>query len=420
VSWRQLLARALLAGAALAVGCAARSAPPPERAPRVDSPPRLLSDDARRAFLEAYAPVILKAADERALKHAGQDLLTNFFFDGDRDLSNNKARWSRELRRWLAGDAAQANWSLRPTLYTALIELRDAEGGKSLVLLYHLYHAKQQGSIHDWERVELRLDGVADAPGRGERVTYAVVTEHSIHRRVPPPRPGARLVIWQAPWTKRGPGRKSELRATTSDPSQLSPQAPAQVEVKGLGLQPFHYVFAPAGVSFLGRPGATLSQDSARQQVALREPPRARGVRVLSYELQDLADILPTHLDPRSWRDEVRVSLETPVRDAEGRVTIPAGETAFLFRARDAQDPDEERKGYPWKHWFWGTYALDGRGWTREWVEARSPLLQHDYFAHDGGPQRSGAWLRHEDGWWRASQGGWDGRWQALFPDRER
>lgn len=396
-------------------GCAAA---PVEEPPA----PPLLSPDARRAFLRAYAPIVLKAADERKAKHRGQDWLTNFFFDGDRDLSNNKAHWSKELRSWLSGDPGVGGWSIRPTVYTALIEFRAGSGRKSLILLYHLYHAKQQGSIHDWERVELRLDEVAGGPGRGERVAYAVVTEHSIHRRVEGVRGGQRVWVWQAPWSKGGVGRKAELRALeggVGGVGRMGAGDPARVDVVGLGSQPFHYVFVPPGVSFGGRPGVTISQERALGLIAAQGRPSIGQVRVLSYELQDLADILPTHLDERSWKDEVRIALETPLRRAEGEVAVPAGEVRFLYRARDVEDPEEKRKGYPWKHWFWGTYELGGRGWTREWIEEHEgkALPQHDYFAHDGEPGRSGAWLRHGEGWWRESRGGWDGRWEALFSD---
>lgn len=433
--WTLMLCLALLEGCA---GEPTQPDPQPATATRpevtTDPTPRPrgtlpLSNDQRRAFLRTYAPIILKAADEAAPKHVGQDWLTNFFFDGDRDLSNNKAHWSRELRDWIAGATGQASWQLRPTLYTALIEFQAGET-KSLVLLYHLYHAKQRGSIHDWERVELRLDNVVGGPGEGERVAYAALTEHSIHRRIAPPKPGQRLVVWQAPWSKLRSGsaaqdlRKAELRGLAGAASDLRASEPsgtklARIELAGLGSVPFHYAFAPGSVSFLGRSPQVLTQSSAAGLAAASaSAPSWDQVRVLGYELQDLADVLPTHLDAQSWSSPTSIELQSPVRDAEGQVTIPPGLTKFYVRARDSQDPDEKRKGYPWKHWFWGTYDLDGKGWTRAWIESLpGHLRQHDYFAHEGRAGRLGAWLRGGSGWWRPEQGGFDGRWSALFED---
>ncbi|MBL4844909.1 MAG: hypothetical protein JKY65_05225 [Planctomycetes bacterium] len=426
-----VLLLASLCGCASEPGSAPLPSQPVSRTPRTE--PWVLSNESRRAFLRHYAPVIFKQADERAPKHAGHDWITNFFFDGDRNLANNKKSWSRDLVRWIAGDPKTASWSLRPTLYTALIEFGSPDE-KSLVLLYHVYHTKQRGSIHDWERVELRLDGVQPTPGHGERVAYAVVTEHSTHHpaatetlAVPGP-----LWLWQAPWSGKTGPRKAELRYVrrTRGPAKAREHTPrrdffspgakqeARVEVEELGPRPVHYVFSLGGRRGFPSLAALTNRTGESLTAGTDQPVPLRAVKFIEYELQDLADVLPTHLDPVSWKGELQISLSSAVLNEDGSQAIPPGPTRFLFRARDEQDEDEKRKGYPRKHWFWGTYDLGGAGWTSEWIKSvGEPLPQHDYFAHTGLPGRAGVWLRDREGWWRAERGGFDGRWVALFAD---
>ena len=127
----------------------------------------------RQAYLNYYAPVILKRGDENDGKN-GRDWLTNFDFDRDGNFSNNRLNWlnvPQYLAAAQSGSGAYSNWRIRPTLYSALIEYMNG-GSKSLVLLYHVYNAadKDGNQIHDWERVEIVLHGVSGTPGGGRRV----------------------------------------------------------------------------------------------------------------------------------------------------------------------------------------------------------------------------------------------------------
>ena len=167
-----------------------------------------LTNDARRTFLYYYAPLLFIRARSGSSER-GRDWVTNFDFDRDGDFSNNKNNWE-DLDRFIAG--ARSGWDIRPTLYTGLIEFMTGER-KDLVLLYHVYHAKQRGSIHDWERVEIRVNGVDREPDAGEQVAYVVVTEHSKHNvRVFPDSDlnffetgsGMHPMIWQAEGTRGG------------------------------------------------------------------------------------------------------------------------------------------------------------------------------------------------------------------------
>jgi hypothetical protein len=57
-------------------------------------------------------------------------------------------------------------------------------GGKSLVLLYHVYNAadKDGNQIHDWERVEIVVRNISGTPGGGsEYVNHVTVTLHPEH-----------------------------------------------------------------------------------------------------------------------------------------------------------------------------------------------------------------------------------------------
>jgi hypothetical protein len=78
----------------------------------------------------------------------GYDWITNFNFDNDNNIySNNKQNWEN-IKRYTLGQ--KSNWKINPTLYTAIIEYMT-NGIKDIVLIYHVYHAKQPTSIHDWE-----------------------------------------------------------------------------------------------------------------------------------------------------------------------------------------------------------------------------------------------------------------------------
>src|ERR1044072_3968734 len=75
----------------------------------------------RQAYLNYYAPVILKCADENNNKQ-GRDWITNFDFDQDGDFSNNRLNWlnvPQYVNSSQGATGAYNNLRIRPTLYTA-------------------------------------------------------------------------------------------------------------------------------------------------------------------------------------------------------------------------------------------------------------------------------------------------------------
>jgi hypothetical protein len=147
----------------------------------------LLTKAQRQAYLNYYAPVIFKRANEDN-GEVGRDWLTNYDFDQDHNYATNRVNWLN-VKNYVAASAARATtspyarWRIRPTLYTSLIEYTSG-GVKSLVLLYHVYNAadKQGSQIHDWERVELVVRNVTGTPGStGEYVNNSTITHHSEH-----------------------------------------------------------------------------------------------------------------------------------------------------------------------------------------------------------------------------------------------
>ncbi len=424
-----------------------------------------LTDDARRAFIEFYSPIIFKRADETG-NNIGHDWVTNFYYDGDNDFSNNKKNWHKYLDNFI-DDATRGpyrHWSIRPTLYTAVLEFME-DGEKQLVLLYHIYHAKQQGSIHDWERVEIRIRSVKRAnpyPGGGESIQYVVITEHSKHERRLYGNPdlnfhqtarGKHPLIFQAEWSNDWSElRKAELRFVQEPWKNIKrfmeKDQEAQVNISGEGATDFHYVFVPksdvAAVEFWNaKQLANAEADKLYAGVGSTTNMAASKVKRIQYEFQDLADILPTHVKTKgpnwSWHDVTRdIFLSEPLYDESGAVVeIPRGIHTFLGRALDDEDPDEDRRGYPLKSWFWGTYNFGAKGhWTGRAYKEGYPdgkrctgngftdceasfFYQHDYFMHNGqifsGGNQQGKWL--DKGWHTAKKGGFDGRWRQLFED---
>jgi len=426
----------------------------------------ILSDDQRRAFLHYYSPIILKRADEDKIKGKtrGHDWITNFNLDQDGDFSNNRKNWEKEKTKFISGKDHE-NWNIQPTLYTAVIEFMQ-NGEKSLILLYHVYHAMQgcqkleqvickNEDIHDWERMEVRINQVTDqGPGYGENVGYYVLTAHSKHTgrlgghpdlhyldnmETPQSNAGKHLFIWQAKWRGSTGPRKGELRFVEDGLHEFL-DGKAKVDVSGHDNKPFHYIFvdqdAKDTTAFWN--AQSLRADNASELASGRDDDdiiNTRKTKRITYELQDLADVFPTHWVHANgqganinWAGStVQIELTEPIQSSitGNAIDIPAGLQAFHQQSLDDGNKGK-RSGYPKKHWFWGTYFWGNEGkWTSDAYRNRGEVWnQHDYFAHEGSEhlrsepfpeEEAGEWL--PEGWHKAENGGFDGRWIQLFSE---
>ncbi len=422
-----------------------------------------LTNDKRRGYLQFYSPVIFKRADENDREHHGFDLVTNFDFDRDDTFLNNRQNW-RQIHEYVGGNPNLEHWRIRPTVYSAIVEFMEDDGSKSVVLIYHIYHALQKGSIHDWERIEIRVDHVNGTPGgRGERLNFVVITEHSKHHHKKKTdddlnfmetRTGEHALIWQAQWSGDvlQPNR-AELRFVEDSWSEIERRVAddrdAQVEVTGDGeKKKANYVFVCVCSSAAKNYWAAqeINRQSAPKLIAgVKDKVAWSEVRRITYELQDLADILPSHTAgggyERHWGGQpIMIDMVTPLLDEGGETLITTGIQDFYYTALDYENAEDAREGYPYKSWFWGAYKLDGKhlkkeafdgdenafqGGTRGAASGRldsheAYWLQHDYFAHDGrgssNDGQSGRWLKLD---WQSidDKGGFDGRWVQLFQD---
>ncbi|GEN07209.1 hypothetical protein SAMN05443572_104166 [Myxococcus fulvus] len=440
-----------------------------------------LTTEQRQAFLQYYAPVLLKRGNGDDGRH-GYDWVTSFDFDRDGNFSNNKLNWKR-IPQYVdasrAGPSAYDAWRIRPTLYTSLIEFMD--GSKSLKLIYHVYHALDKNAagdyqLHDWERVELLVTNVVGAPGNGESVAYAVVTQHkrNVVRRAGhvdlnfmQTATGKHLLVWQAEWSdKLAAAHGQELRFVT-DPYAFfagrmasAGKAEAGVNNDG-GRKNVHYAFVPEGsadavAAFGARALTYATADALASRYDNGKSISWPNVKRVTYELQDLADILPTHWQhggyAAHWLDAGPIDfyLESALVNEGGATEVSAGMQRFFPKTRDVEN-DDDREGYIAKKWFVGTYemndsasdfggggsnafhdnayastAVDSRGRTRASASGytTSPSSfwwQHDYFVHAGFTDSTdgveqGFWL--PGAWYLPANGGFDGRWVQLFDDR--
>lgn len=405
-----------------------------------------LSYEQIRSYLHYYSPVIFKQANEYDDDHKGHDWITSFNYDQDNYLANNKENWSDELKKYV-NLGEHGNWQIRPTLYSAAILFYDHSlQTSSIILLYHVYHAKQRYEIHDWERIEIRVDDINGGPGSGEEINYVVITRHSLHNAREYPDPdlnfmttstGKHVMIWQADWDfnllNPSQAELHFVEESWSDIMELNANnATAKVDINNEGKSLFHYIFIDQtdteATNFWNaqsiQPANASSLASGKDQYSSVS---MSGVKRITYELQDLADIIPTHLNQDNWKDELLVNLITPVTGETGNTEVSTGVKTFYHTALDTQDPEEDRKGYIRKHWFWGVYiyATEGDDFYSEL--GPEPWYQHLYFAHNGTRgdgsvddelENRGIFLgKGEYANWNIGDGGFDGRWVQLFPD---
>lgn len=442
----------------------------------------LLTTAQRQAYLNYYAPVIFKRANEDNGQD-GRDWLTNFDFDQDGNFATNRFHWL-ESEHYVAASAAKAttspyaSWRIRPTLYTSLIEYMNGTS-KSLVLLYHVYNAadKEGNDIHDWERIELVVRNVTGTPGAtGEYVNNSTIThhhEHIIRKRGDTgfnfmnTSTGRHLMVWQADEAGSVLATHAhELRYVNDTYSSIAGQPVtnnAEVEISGKDVnENVHYIFVPqtssAAVSAWGARALTFANASTligghdnEHTVDWYQAKR------ITYELQDIADIIPTHWSQNPawsthWLSSTSddVVVESPVVNETGATEVATGRQRFYSTSRDngASDLTDGREGLIHKDWLYGAYSAeadedreatsdhfpayegtgtDSFGFTRQMASGRtdspnSYWWQHDFFVHDGtvdadsSSRENGMWLRAA--WYTAANGGFDGRWVQLFDDR--
>ena len=438
----------------------------------------------RQAYLNYYAPVILKRGDENNDKE-GRDWLTNFDFDQDNNFSTNRVNWLK-IDDYVAASAAHSTtsaysrWRIRPTLYTALMEYMEGSS-KSLVLLYHVYNAadKDGTEIHDWERIEIIIRGVGGTPGAGgEYVSSGTITIHKDHimRRYydsglnfMQTATGKHVLIWQADESKNDvllscATHAHELRFVSNPyswiASQISSNGKAEVDINGKDEKNVHYVFVPEGSS------AAVSAWGAKPLNYTVASTLYSGVdngdtiywsraKRVTYELQDIADIFPTHWQGSTWSKHwlsdtaVDVLLESPIINEAGQSEVSAGMQLFYAKSRDSGSSSltDDRDGYPEKGWLFGAYSAElnadcnsgsddfsayggsgvdsygrSRGAASGYYNSHGAYWwQHDYFVHSGvintsSSVEAGTWL--VGAWYTAANGGFDGRWVQLFDDR--
>ncbi len=436
----------------------------------------------RQAYLNYYAPVILKRADENNNKQ-GRDWITNFDFDQDNDFSNNRVNWlniHQYVNASANGPSAYDRWRIRPTLYTSLIEYMEG-GSKSLVLLYHVYNAvdKDGSGIHDWERAEIVVRGVLGTPGGGgEYVNHVTVTLHKeqIMKRYydaglnfMQTATGKHVLLWQADESNNDSlpfgSHAHELRFVKTPYSTIVTQMNslnyAQVDLNQENQKNVHYVFVPEGDqaavdTWAAKPLSYTTASGLASRVDNADAVRWYLNKRITYELQDIADILPTHAQQNAWyvhwlsNDTLDVLLESPILNEAGQPEVSVGMQRFNVRSRDigASGYVGSDAAFMSKKAFTGSYSAElnseppydgdefgafegvgvdsfglSRGGASGYYNSHNSFWwQHDYFVHSGiitsdqSHYEAGTWL--PGAWYTAANGGFDGRWVQLFDDR--
>ena len=452
-----------------------------------------LTNDQRRAYLNYYAPVILKRGDENDNKQ-GRDWITNYDFDQDGNFATNRVNWLKMpqyISASTAGPSVYDRWRIRPTLYTALVEYMEG-GSKSVMLLYHIYNAadKDGSGIHDWERVEISVRGVAGTPGSaGEYVNHVAATMHKeqLVRRYYDlgglnfmnTATGKHILIWQADesdfdlyiggeaYGYHGHALWHVKTPYSTIATQMNSLSDAKVALPESDSKNVHYVFVPEGSqaavdTWNAKPLAYTTAANMASRVDNGTTVRWYQTKRITYELQDIADILPTHAQSNAWtthwlsRSYLDVLLESPIINEAGQAETLTGLQRFFVFSRDTGKSDQvgADEAFMYKKAFMGTYSAElnseitfdpipdvggdvfpafegtgvddygrSRGAASGYLNSHNSFWwQHDFFAHSGTitsgstNYEGGSWLAGP--WYTAANGGFDGRWVQLFADR--
>ena len=452
-----------------------------------------LTNDQRRAYLNYYAPVILKRGDENDNKQ-GRDWITNYDFDQDGNFATNRVNWLKMpqyISASTSGPSAYDRWRIRPTLYTALVEYMEG-GSKSVMLLYHIYNAadKDGSGIHDWERVEISVRGVTGTPGSsGEYVNHVAATMHKeqlvrryydagglnfMHTAT-----GKHILIWQADesdfdlyiggeaYGYHGHALWHVKTPYSTIATQMNSLSDAKVALPESDNKNVHYVFVPEGSqaavdTWGAKPLAYTTASNLASRVDNGTTVRWYQTKRITYELQDIADILPTHAQSNAWtthwlsRSYLDVLLESPIINEAGQAETLTGLQRFFVFSRDTGKSDQvgADEAFMYKKAFMGTYSAElnseitfnpipdvggdvfpafegigvddygrSRGAASGYLNSHNSFWwQHDFFAHPGTitsgstNYEGGTWLAGP--WYTAANGGFDGRWVQLFADR--
>ena len=408
--------------------------------PKAEAQAWSLTQEQRKAYLNYYAPVILKRADENNNKQ-GRDWITNYDFDQDGDFSTNRVNWlsvPQYVNASAYSSGAYSHWRIRPTLYTALIEYMEG-GSKSLVLFYHVYNAsdKDAKDIHDWERVEIVVRGVTGTPGAGgESVNHVTVTMHGeqLIRRYydsgglnfMQTATGKHILVWQGDESDWDVGTSDygfhghALRHVITPYSTIasrmsSTTADAKVAVTESDSKNVHYVFVPEGSqaavdTWRANPLSYANASGLASRVDNGDTVRWSTVKRITYELQDVADIFSTHWQGNQWyihwvtNDSKYILLESPIVNEAGQAEVSAGMQLFFLRSRDigksgSVGADAATLG---KNPIWGTYSAE--------VNSEFPWSSDDFGGFEGlgydsyGRTRgaaSGYYDSHGSYWWQ-------------------
>jgi hypothetical protein len=355
------------------------------------------------------------------------------------------------------------------------------------MLLYHIYNAtdKDGSGIHDWERVEISVRGVTGTPGAGgEYINHAAATMHSeqlVKRyydsgglNVMPTATGKHIIIWQADESDWDLGFDYGYHAHalwhvktpySTIATQMNSIADAKIELHTTDHKNVHYVFVPEGspeavATWGAKPLAYTTASNMASRVDNGNTVRWYQIKRITYELQDIADILPTHAQSNAWfthwlsRSYLDVLMESPIINEAGQAETLTGLQRFYVFTRDVDKSDQAGadEAFMYKKAFTGTYraqleseysldsfpdlggafpafegtGIDDYGRTRGAASGylnshNSFWWQHDFFAHSGTVTSAtnyegGTWLA--GAWYTPVNGGFDGRWVQIFDDR--